>query len=342
MFIDYGAASGRHFDVFLGATAVNDRIRFVEHTIGDLKRDFGVKSVDIAMPSHMHDDHVNGFPHLMRHLGTKVWCYENMQPIFENPRGYNLGCILAEPFKVDRAFHNGERFKWEEFDFEVVHSPGHTEYQMALHVTIDGKRIAFTGDAFFETGGRDGALRHNLIFRNEVHSDSHLKSIRSLIDHSPDVIAPGHGKPYAVTRELMEATERQFRKQQQMFAEILPAGETDFGMDPSWVSIYPYQILLAPGDRQQLEIRVRNYKPDATKVEAALIAPKGWRVTPDIVKFEIEGRKEAVKKVSVSVPSSWTPPAPRFAIVCDVMRDGKYLGQITEAVVDIKGALGPY
>ena len=74
-----------------------------------------------------------------------------MVDVFENPRGYNLGCILGEPFKVARTFRHGEKFRWEEFEFEVTHSPGHTEYQMALYVNIDGKRVAFTGDAFFDS-----------------------------------------------------------------------------------------------------------------------------------------------------------------------------------------------
>ncbi len=338
MFIDYGSASERHFQVFLGATAVNDRIRFVEHTIGDLRRDFGVKAVDIAMPSHMHDDHINGFPHLLRQYGTKVWCYENMRPIFENPRGYNLGCILGEPFRVDRTFRNGERFRWEEFDFEIAHSPGHTEYQMALYVTLDGRKVAFTGDAFFQPNASGPALRHNLIFRNEVHSDSHMKSIRGLMEHAPDLIAPGHGKPYAVTREMMTATEQLLRKQQQMFFEILPDGEAEFGLDPSWLSIYPYQIALAPGDRRRLEIRVRNYKPDTMRIEAALIAPREWRIEPDLVRFEIPGRSTGVRSVEVSVPKGWAAPSTRFAIACDVVRDGKYVGQITEVVVDFETA----
>ena len=135
MFIDYGSASGVHFGNFERATAPTDRIRFVEHNIDDLKSRFGMKSIDVAMPSHMHDDHMNGFPHLSRHHNTQVWCYENMVDIFENPRGHNLGCILGEPFKVSRSFRHGERFKWEEYDFEITHSPGHTEYQMALFVT---------------------------------------------------------------------------------------------------------------------------------------------------------------------------------------------------------------
>ena len=114
-----------------------------------------------------------------------------MVDVFENPRGYNLGCILGEPFKVSRSFRHGEKFKWEEFEFEITHSPGHTEYQMALFATIDGNRVAFTGDAFFASGRTDGMLRHNLIFRNHVENDSHLKSIRNLIEHEPTLIAPG-------------------------------------------------------------------------------------------------------------------------------------------------------
>jgi glyoxylase-like metal-dependent hydrolase (beta-lactamase superfamily II) len=141
MFIDYASASGIHFANFERATAATDRIRFVEHSIDGLKRDFGLKSIDIAMPSHMHDDHMNGFPHLIAHHGAKVWCYENMVDIFQNPRGHNLGCILGEPFKVSRSFRHGEKFKWEEFEFEITHSPGHTEYQMALFTSIDGNWI---------------------------------------------------------------------------------------------------------------------------------------------------------------------------------------------------------
>jgi glyoxylase-like metal-dependent hydrolase (beta-lactamase superfamily II) len=340
MFIDYGAASGLHFSKFLDATATTDRIRFVEHSIADLKRNHNLKSVDVAMPSHMHDDHMNGFPHLTRHYGTRIWCYENMQDIFENPRGHNLGCILAEPFKVARTFRHGEKFRWEEFEFEITHSPGHTEYQMALFATIDGKRTAFTGDAFFPNPPqKDGTLRHNIIFRNHVENDSHLKSIRNLIEHEPEMICPGHGRPFAVDRAIMEATEQKFRRQQQFFVDLLPEGETDFGLDPSWVKIYPYQILIAPGERQKLELRVQNYKPSTMNVEVALIAPSEWRIEPDVLKLRVPAKSHGAAAVSVAVPKDWSAPAPRFAIAADVQCDGKYLGQITEAVVELRGAL---
>jgi glyoxylase-like metal-dependent hydrolase (beta-lactamase superfamily II) len=335
LFIDYGSASWNHFSTMMEATAVDDRIRFVEHSIDRLKREYGLKSVDVAMPTHMHDDHMNGFPHLARRYGTRIWCYENMVDVFERPRGHNLGCILAEPVKISRAFRHGETFRWEEFDFEITHSPGHTEYQMALYSTIDGNRVAFTGDAFFAKE-KDGALRHNLIFRNHVENDSHLKSIHNLIAHEPAMICPGHGRPFAVDKPAMLATLDKFKKQQQFFFDLLPDGEADFGLDPSWVSIYPYQIVLAPGERQRLELRVRNYHPRPMKVEIALVAPGEWRIEPDVVRVEVAAGAHGSGAFHVTVPVGWLAPAPRFAIAADVARDGKYLGQITEAVVEVR------
>jgi glyoxylase-like metal-dependent hydrolase (beta-lactamase superfamily II) len=335
MFVDYGSASGLHFGNFERATATTDRIRFVEHSIDELKRTYGLKSIDVAMPSHMHDDHMNGFPHLIRHHGAQVWCYENMVDIFENPRGQLLGCTLGEPFKVARSFRHGEKFRWEEFEFEVTHSPGHTEYQMALFVTIDGNRVAFTGDAFFPNPRNDGTLRHNLIFRNHVENDSHLKSIRNLIEHEPTLIAPGHGRTYPVDRAILLATEEKLRRQQRHFFDLLPDGETDFGLDPSWVQIYPYQMLLAPGRSQAAEVRVRNYYPRPMKMEVALVAPSEWRIEPDVLKFEVPANSSVSRQVNLAVPGGWSPPSPRLAIAADVVRDGRYLGQVTEAVVDM-------
>ncbi|MEK7408420.1 MAG: MBL fold metallo-hydrolase, partial [Acidobacteriota bacterium] len=337
MFIDYGSASGTHFGNLQVATAATDRIRFVEHSIDYLKQNHGLKSVDVAMPSHMHDDHMNGFPHLTRHHGARIWCYENMVDVFENPRGYNLGCILGEPFKVARSFRNGEKFRWEEFEFEVTHSPGHTEYQMAMFVTIDGERVAFTGDAFFMPNPRnDGTMRHNLIFRNHVENDSHIKSIRNLVAHEPTLFCPGHGRPFPVNRELLLATEKKMRQQQQLFFDLLPEGQSNFGLDPSWVSIYPYQILAARGERLKLSVRVQNYKPSPMKMEVALVAPAEWSVEPDVLKFEAPANSMASQPVEIFIPKDWAAPGPRFAIAADVMSDGKYLGQITEAVVEMR------
>lgn len=336
LFVDYGSASWSFFQVFTRYVDTFDHMRFVEHSIEKIRARHGMKSIDVAMPSHMHDDHLNGFPYLARRYGTKIWCYENMAGILENPRGLNVGCILGEQIKVDRTFHNKESFKWEEFDFTVVHSPGHTNYQMAMFTTIDDARVAFTGDAFFNDPDNQNSLRHNLIYRNEVKSGDHVKSIRNILDFEPNIIAPGHGRPFLINRETAQNFEERAKKQDAFFAQLIADPDTDLGIDPSWVSIYPYQMMVFPGQTKRIEIRVRNHRSRRVQIACALVLPQGWRGSPSEISVTVDGKSEAKAEAEISIPAAWSGPLSRIAIALDVVADGKYLGQIAEAVVDVR------
>ncbi|MGA3166799.1 MAG: MBL fold metallo-hydrolase [Terriglobia bacterium] len=337
LFVDYGSASGNFFNGFNTAAPVLDRMRFVEHTIPELKARYGMKSIDVAMPSHMHDDHLNGFPHLARHHGAKIWCYDNMVDILENPRGHNLGCTLAEPIKVDRAFRNGETFKWEEFEFKIFHSPGHTEYQMAMFADIDGARVAFTGDAIFPaTAGAPYQLRHNLIFRNWVENDSHLRSMRTILDHAPNIIAPGHGKPFVANQEDLQDLKRRLEQQQRYFSDVIADPDSNFGLNPSWARLYPYQLLAKVGSTATLELRVRNYRAKPMHLEAALVLPEDWKAAPEVTRLDVPAQSDGKADFAVTIPEAWDHAKPRVAVAADILADGQYLGQIAEGVVDIE------
>lgn len=336
LFVDYGSASNNAFFSLRDSTATVDRIRFVEHSIPELKARYGLKSIDVIMPSHMHDDHLNGFPHLVRHYGVKVWCYENMVDVLQNPRGYNLGCILGEPIKVDRAVRQGETFKWEEFELTVVHSPGHTEYQMAMFVTVDGARVAFTGDAILPIGDPRARLRHNLIFRNWVENDSHLKSLRAIFDRQPTLIAPGHGRPFKAAPEEVENLKLILQKQQQYFFDLVADPDCDFGLNPSWVRLYPYQPSAKPGSSMNLELRVRNYRSKPMHLQAALVLPAGWTAAPPTLTLEVAPHSAGKGGFTVAIPPTWNRLKPRVAIAADVVANGQYLGQIAEGVVEVQ------
>jgi len=336
LILDYGTASGGFFDSFIANIGPTNRIRFVEHTIPELKARYGLKSIDVAMPSHMHDDHLNGFPHLVRHYGAKIWCYENMVDVLQNPRGYNLGCILGEPIQVDRSFRDKETFKWEEFEFTVCHSPGHTEYQMAMFVDIDGARVAFTGDAFFPTNDSRRQLRHNLIFRNWVENDSHMKSIRTILEHQPSIVAPGHGKPFLSNKADLEELKGRLEQQQHYFSSVIADADCNFGLNPGWARLYPYQLLVKPGSRTEVELRVRNYRSKPMQVEAALVLPVGWKATPETISFMAQPGLDGKGAFTLTIPENWDASRTRVAIAGDLVVDGKYLGEIAEAVAEIR------
>ena len=337
LFVDYGSASNNFIDSSLKSLSIHDRLRFIAHTIPELQARYGLKSVDVAMPSHMHDDHLNGFPYLVRHHGAKIWCYDNMVDILENPRGNNLGCTLAEVIKVDRSFHHGEKFKWEEFEFEICHSPGHTEFQMALFAEIDGARIAFTGDAVHPAdAGAPYQLRHSLIFRNWVESDSHLRAARTILEHEPNIIAPGHTKPYIANKADLEDLKRRLEEEGQYFKDVIADPDTNFGLNPSWARLYPYQLAAKAGSTSALELRVRNYRSQPMHLKAGLVLPEDWKASPDVASLDVPAASDGKTSFTVTIPDNWDPNKPRVAVAADIVADEQYLGQIAEGVVDIE------
>jgi glyoxylase-like metal-dependent hydrolase (beta-lactamase superfamily II) len=339
MFIDYGFPSGDFSEQFVKATAVNDRCRFVEHNLHALTSRFGLKAIDVAMPTHTNDDHYCGFPYLQRKYGTRVWCYESMVDILQNPRGNRLGCILAEPLHVDRSFRHGETFRWEEFEFTITHNPGHAEHQMALFVTIDGQRVAFTGDNYSIPADRptsDGSMRIRPVFLNHFESDSYQKAIRTLIEHRPDLIAPGHGRPFPVTEQMLLVTKAKIDKRAEYYKNLIADPDCDFGLDATWVKIYPYQMVIAAGDSAPAQVRVHNYRSAPMKIEVAPVLPYGWRSEPEVLRFEAPPKGTVSCPFRLFTTRGGSVSAPRLAITADVTADGKRLGQIAEAVVNLR------
>ena len=337
LLIDYGAASETAMWGMQHATGPTGRMRFLEHTIDTLKADFGVESIEVAMPSHVHDDHILGFPHLKSEYGTQIWALDLMKPVLEQPRDYLLGCVLAEPVAVDRTLSPGQRFKWQEFDFEIVHSPGHTEYQMALHSTIDGQRVAFTGDAIFPRSA-DFALGRNVLFRNHVEADSHLRAVDDLISHRPDVICPGHWEPFPADDDYLAEVRENAAAQPGYFRDLLPDGLIGRGLDPSWVRISPVQPVVRIGSTLDLAVHVTNYESGARRFEISLACPAGWVVEPASKELGLEAAQSGAVGFAVDVPADWKPRMDRFAITADVTVDGQRLGQVAASICEIEGS----
>ncbi len=95
-------------------------------------------------------------------------------------------------------------------------------------------------------------------------------------------------------------------------------------------------MMILAGQTKQIEIRVRNYRPKTMQIEGALVLPEGWKATPQRISLSVDAKSSASTKASITIPTAWTDPLSRVAIALDVLADGKYLGQIAEAVVDIR------
>lgn len=75
---------------------------------------------------------------------------------FENGRFHNYAQpstkVMAEPISPVEMVRAGEAFTWQGTQFRVMPTPGYTAGAVTYLASIDGKRIAFTGDLIYGDG----------------------------------------------------------------------------------------------------------------------------------------------------------------------------------------------
>ena len=85
-----------------------------------------------------------------------------------------------------------------------------------------------------------------------------------------------------------------------------------------------------------MQLRVRNHRHTDLTLEMSLSLPAGWRSTPERVNLRVPVGGEASTSISLVVPLNWNGSNERRAIAADVTANGIHLGQIAEAVVDVR------
>ena len=329
LFIDYGAPSFALFQPAAQHFEPGERVRFIEHSLTRLREQYGVEQIEAVIPSHYHDDHINGIPYLQRRMGTEVWAYENMKEILENPAGELIGCIMPDPITVSRTLKDEQAFSWEGLDFQVHFSPGHCDYHMSMFTSIDGKRIAFSGDNVWPPD-----FVPSLIYRNHVHRTSHQITARLYQEYRPNVLCSGHGLFTNVAPEGYDLFLSNAQKLTELFGQLLPEDSGVLGLEPSWVQIYPYQIAGARGATVRVKVRIRNPLEKSAEVAVSWVLPDSWGATPADASINLDAEARQSLDFSIEIPSDYAFAQPKTAIAVDVSLNGRQLGQIAEAVVE--------
>jgi glyoxylase-like metal-dependent hydrolase (beta-lactamase superfamily II) len=339
LFVDYGSQSFTFMYSFSILFEAGNRLRMQEHNLDLLRDQFGVKQIDLALPSHYHDDHVNGLPYLQKHHGTRIWCYENMTDIMQHPHGYKLGCTHFEPVTVERSLEQGETFKWEEYEFQVFHTPGHADYHMAMFGTIDGKRVAFSGDEVNLRPGDTGSYSSNNIWRNHVHANSHEITGKLYMEHQPELTCPGHGGPFEMDEKNWQDFHDWCLTEQRHWRGLAAAENLEEAVYPDYVFLYPYQPPASPGSQVRMQVWFENIHAETSTLEYNLVLPDGWSAKPDSGTITAEPGKKAIKGFTLQIPDNQSTHYRRQAFTLDATVNGKHLGQLAEAVVDLRPEL---
>src|SRR5688500_2261733 len=322
LFIDFG------YDFVTGIAAGSDRAsrRPWLYTVPALKAQFGVRTIDVVLPTHYHDDHVAGCNLLRRVEGTEVWAAENFADILEHPACYDLPCLWYDPIPVDRCLPLGQPIPWEEYTLTLHPLPGHTRYAVAVQFEIDGLRFLAAGDQY---QGDDG-LSWNYVYQNRYAIGDYAATAELYRRLNPDLILSGHWQPLRVTPEYLQKIAVDAEALDRLHRELLPE-KPDLGAEGFIARIMPYQADVFAGETIPFDVEVRNPFPHPEEVVVRVVAPRGWEVQPEVQTLQISGIHQFSFKATP--PPGLVVRRARLAVDLTVAR--QRFGQQAEALVTV-------
>ncbi len=328
LILDYGFPSWDHFYA--------DQ-RFVAHTLDAFRAEAALRRVVAAIPSHYHDDHLAGVPWLQREHGAAAWIHASFAEIVAEPARHDLPCLWAEPIRVDRVLADGDLVEHAGARLETFHMPGHTMFALGLAGTMDGVRIAYTGDNLL--AGSLSPLRAAApIYRNVLRHDSIRVGVERLLAYEPELLLTGHTGALEVTRADLDEFLAWARDLELITARLTPVpGLEDEALDPYVARIDPYRASVVPGARVETRVVVRNHAAEARHARIRLRAPDGWRVEPiDTATMVPGGGETATITFVLDVPADAAPG--RVVVTADVDLGDQPRGELAETLLDVISA----
>ena len=152
-------------------------------------------SVEAILLTHGHFDHIWGTNELREVSGAKIYALDEEKVLCEDVKN-NLSAMVGRAYTVvpDEYVRNGDVLTFDNMDFKVIATPGHTIGSCCYYVEKAG--ILISGDTLFqESTGRTDFPTGSM--------SSIVRSIREKLFILPDEtkVYPGHGDSTTIAYE---------------------------------------------------------------------------------------------------------------------------------------------
>jgi glyoxylase-like metal-dependent hydrolase (beta-lactamase superfamily II) len=338
MFVDYGHAFWPHMHIGPDHDGL-ESMRFVEHHLDELRDEYGVTSFDLVVPTHIHDDHTCGIPFLQRHHGTRCWALDEVGQVLADPAAWaSTPCTFPKPIRIDRWLKDGERFRWEEYEFEIRFAPGQTEFHSVYAGLIDGRKVAFTGDNWFLAevvqGGKVEMLPfQTTVLRNSFQLGMHRRCAEVMRALAPELICPGHRDVLTCFKKDLDTYCDFIARKERSFRELVGEPADQF-IDLFWARLLPYVATVRPGQELAYRVLVRNNLERPAKFAARLLPPPGWDVSAEFMPLRLDAGGRGEINLKARAPHS--ADGARRLMTAEISIDGRTEGPISEALVTVK------
>ena len=324
LFVDFG------YDLMTGFAAGADRAsrRPWLYTLPVLKRDFGVRMIDVVIPTHYHDDHVAGCNLLRTAEGARIWAPVEFAAILADPAAYDLPCLWYDPVLPDRVLPPGEPVLWEEYVLRLYPQRGHTRYAAAITFEADGRRFLCSGDQYAD----EGLEAWNYVYRNHFAPTDYRQVAELYGRLRPDVILSGHWQPYWVQPGYFERLAEKGEALERLHHALLPLDAYACDAEGGVAVLRPYQASVRAGEEFELVAELTNPLALEAEMAARLVAPPGWQVDGEV-------RLRLPAHAAARIPLRLIPPSGlrvrRARVAVDLTVAGRRLGQQAEALIDV-------
>jgi glyoxylase-like metal-dependent hydrolase (beta-lactamase superfamily II) len=330
LLIDFG------YDMTTGFAPGSDRSarRPLLTSLASLRRDFGIERIEVAVPTHYHDDHVAGLNLLRDVEATEIWIPHNVEPVLREPWRHDLPCLWYDPVSADRILAPEAAVDWREYQLTAYPLAGHSLYAAAILFEADGHRMLAVGDQETDSPNPLAPDTLNYQYRNRFRYDDFTRSAELCLALEPDIMLFGHRPARAMDDAYLRRQLEDGKRIADLHRALLPLEDFDFGAEGFGARIEPYRSTVREGETLDLEISVRNPFARAETALVRFVVPLGWSAEPFEQSVELPPHAEAT--VPFRIAPHDAHPIARARIAADLTVGGVRFGQQAEALVNVE------
>ncbi|MGH9630475.1 MAG: MBL fold metallo-hydrolase, partial [Bryobacteraceae bacterium] len=293
------------------------------------------RKLDGIWITHYHDDHTDYVNQVAQAFDCPVYFIDWMKDILENPSRYRMPCLTTEPIRNYPGRKDGEKLRWNEFEFTFLNFPGQTMYHGGLLARryqgqAQNEALLFVGDSFTPSGMDDYCMQNRNIIREGAGYLYCLDKIASLKQDA--WLINQHVEPmFQFSTDQLTRMKKELSERAAILRDLAPWPDPNYALDESWARVYPYGTETEPGKVVTLELRIFNHSPERETYSVNWHLPTGWKIVEAQREVAIPAQREGVARVRFRTGSNGL-----HIVTADVAFGGRRLPEWTEAMIRVR------